>query len=158
MEALSTKFGTVINSSGTAATSQNAANAQINPSTGFYNGNASSGGTRITHYGYEKLGDPNYDSNSANGIGAFGDNKLVAGVSLAFSPDLIAEYNLQPLQTGTVTLANGKTITGQYADKTATDLSGRVDIYDPNNTITFDGASDASIDGGAPIAAYGTRV
>src|SRR5260221_5183784 len=158
MQALATKFGTVINSSGTAATSQNAANAQIDPSTGFYNGNASSGGTRITHYGYEKPGDPNYDSKSANGIGAFGDNKLVAGVSLAFSPDLIAEYNLQPLKTVTVTLANGQPITGQSADKTASDLSGRVDIYDPNNTITFDGASVASIDGAAPIAGYDTGV
>ena len=158
MQALSTKFGTVINSSGTAATSQNAGNAQINPSTGFYNGGGSSGGTRITHYGYEKPGDPNYDSNSANGIGAFGDNKLVAGVSLAFSPDLIAEYNLQPLQTVTVTLANGQTITGQYADKTANDLSGRVDIYDPNNTITFDGASVASIDGVTPVAGFDTGV
>jgi len=158
MQALSTKFGTVINSTGTAATSQNAANGQINPSTGFYNGNASSGGTRITHYGYEKPGDPNYDSKSGNGIGAFGDNKLVAGVSLAFSPDLIAEYNLQPLQTVTVTLANGQTITGQYADKTASDLSGRVDVYDPNNTITFDGASVASIDGVTPRAGYDTGV
>jgi hypothetical protein len=158
MQALSTKFGTVINSSGTAATSQNAANAQINPSTGFYNGSGSSGGTRITHYGYEKPGDPNYDSKSANGIGAFGDNKLVAGVSLAFSPDLIAEYNLQPLQTVTVTLANGQTITGQYADKTASDLSGRVDVYDPNNTIAFDGASVASIDGVTPTAGFDTGV
>src|SRR5260370_40754935 len=53
MEALATKFGTVINSTGTAATSQNAANAQINPSTGFYNGSGgASGGVKITHYGY----------------------------------------------------------------------------------------------------------
>jgi hypothetical protein len=163
MQALSTKFGTVVNSSGTAATSQNATNAQINPSTGFYNGNASSGGTRITHYGYERPGDPSYDSKSANGIGAFGDNRLVAGVSLAFSSDLIAEYNLQPLQTVTVTLANGQTITGQYADKTASfyngsALTGRVDVYDPNNAITFDGASVVSIDGVAPMAGFDTGV
>jgi hypothetical protein len=83
---------------------------------------------------------------------------LVAGVSLAFSPDLIAEYNLQPLQSVTVTLANGQTITGQYADKTASDLTGRVDIYDPNNTITFDGTAVASIDGVTPAAGYDTGV
>ena len=29
------------------------------------------GGVKITHYGYEKPGDPNYDSKSAQGIGAF---------------------------------------------------------------------------------------
>src|SRR6266404_3256797 len=78
MQALATKFGTVINSTGTAATSQNAANAQINPSTGFYNGSSRA--------------------------------------------------------------------------------SGGVNIYDPNNTITFDGAAVASIDGTTPVAGFDTGI
>jgi hypothetical protein len=155
MQALATKFGTVVNNSGTAATSQNPANAQINPSTGFYNGNASGGGVKITHYGY--AGDPNSDPNSANGIGNH-NNQLVAGQSLAFSPDLIAEYHLAVGQSVTVTLANGQTLTGRFDDTTADYLTGRVDVYDPSNTITFDGAAVASIDGVTPVAGFYTGV
>jgi hypothetical protein len=156
MQALATKFGTVINSSGTAATSQNVANAQINPSTGFYNGsNGASGGVKITHYGY--AGDSTPDWNSVRGIGNH-NNRLVPGTSIAFSPDLIAEYDLTVGQPVTVTLANGQTLTGRFDDTTAADLTGRVDIYDPNNTITFDGAAVASIDGTTPVAGFDTGV
>jgi len=154
MQALSTKFGTVINSSGTAATSENPANAQINPSTGFQNGGAATG-VKITHYGY--VGDQNGDTASRNGIGNH-DNQLVAGTSLAFSPDLIAEYHLTIGQSVTVTLANGQTLAGRFDDTTSADLSGRVDVYDPSNSITFDGASVASIDGVTPTAGYDTGV
>ena len=156
MQALATKFGTVINSSGTAATSQNAANAQINPSTGFYNGSGgASGGVKITHYGY--AGDSTPDWNSEHGIGNH-NNQLVPGTSIAFSPDLIAEYHLTVGQPVTVTLANGQTLTGRFDDTTSPDLTGRVDIYDPNNTITFDGAAVASIDGTAPVGGFDTGV
>ena len=156
MQALATKFGTVINSSGTAATSQNAANAQINPSTGFYNGSGgASGGVKITHYGY--AGDSTPDWNSEHGIGNH-NNQLVPGTSIAFSPDLIAEYHLTVGQSVTVTLANGQTLTGRFDDTTSADLTGRVDIYDPNNTITFDGAAVASIDGTTPVAGFDTGV
>jgi hypothetical protein len=156
MQALATKFGTVINSSGTAATNQNAGNAQIDPSTGFYNGSGgASGGVKITHYGY--AGDSTPDWNSEHGIGNH-NNQLVPGTSIAFSPDLIAEYHLTVGQSVTVTLANGQTLTGRFDDTTAADLTGRVDIYDPNNTITFDGAAVASIDGTAPVAGYDTGV
>jgi hypothetical protein len=155
-QALSTKFGTVINSSGTAATSQNVANAQINPSTGFYNGSGgASGGVKITHYGY--AGDSTPDWNSEHGIGNH-NNQLVPGTSIAFSPDLIAEYHLTVGQPVTVTLANGQTLTGRFDDTTAADLTGRVDIYDPNNTITFDGAVVASIDGVTPTVGFDTGV
>jgi hypothetical protein len=156
MQALSTKFGTVINSTGTAATSQNAANAQINPSTGFYNGSSgASGGVKITHYGYAGDGTP--DWNSAHGIGNH-NNQLVPGTSIAFSPDLIAEYHLTVGQPITVTLANGQTLTGRFDDTTSADLTGRVDIYDPNNTITFDGTAVASIDGTTPVAGFDTGI
>jgi hypothetical protein len=154
-QALSTKFGTIINNTGTAATTQNAANAQVNPSTGFNNGASAPGGVRITHYGYP--GDPNSDPNSANGIGNH-SNQLIAGQSIAFSPDLIAEYHLQVGQSVTITLANGQVLTGTFDDTTAANLTGRVDIYDPNNSITFDGASVASIDGTAAVAGFATGV
>jgi hypothetical protein len=154
MQALATKFGTVINNSRTAATSQNPVNAQINPSTGFQNGGTATG-VKITHYGY--AGDPNSDPNSANGIGNH-NNQLVAGQSLAFSPDLIAEYHLTVGQSVTVTLSNGQTLSGRFDDTTAADLTGRVDVYDPNNSITFDGAAVASIDGVTPVAGFDTGV
>jgi hypothetical protein len=156
MQALATKFGTVINSTSTAATSQNAANAQINPSTGFYNGSGgASGGVKITHYGY--AGDSTPDWNSEHGIGNH-NNQLVPGTSIAFSSDLIAEYHLTVGQPVTVTLANGQTLTGRFDDTTSADLTGRVDIYDPNNTITFDGAAVASIDGTTPVAGFDTGI
>jgi hypothetical protein len=85
----------------TAATSQNAANAQINPSTGFYNGSGgASGGVKITHYGY--AGDSTPDWNSEHGIGNH-NNQQVPGTSIAFSPDLIAEHHLTVGQAVTVT-------------------------------------------------------
>ena len=155
-QALATKFGTVINSSGTATISQNAANAQINPSTGFYNGSGgASGGVKITHYSY--AGDSTPDWNSEHGIGNH-NNQLVPGTSIAFSPDLIAEYHLTVGQPVTVTLANGQTLTGRFDDTTSADLTGRVDIYDPNNTITFDGAAVASIDGTTPVVGFDTGI
>jgi hypothetical protein len=147
-QALATKFGGIINSSGSAATTPP-------PGSSTGNGGPTTGGVEITHYGY--AGDPNGDSNSANGIGNH-DNQLVSGVSLAFSPDLINEYHLQVGQTVTVTLANGQTLTGRFDDTTADWLTGRVDIYDPNNTVTFSGEAVTEIDGAPAAAGYNTGV
>jgi hypothetical protein len=152
--ALSTKFGVVLNTTGTPALNQNALDAQNNPRTGFQNG-SSAPGVKISHYGYP--GDSTPDTNSTNGIGNH-NNQLVAEQSLAFSPDLIAEYHLQVGQTVTVTLANGEVLTGRFDDTTAAWLTGRVDVYDPSNSITFDGASVASIDGTTPVAGFDTGV
>jgi hypothetical protein len=146
-QALATKFGGVINSTGSPATA---------PVTGSYtNGGPTAGGVEITHYGYP--GDPNGDTNSQNGIGNH-DNHLVAGVSLAFSPDLISEYHLQVGQTVTVTMANGQVLTGRFDDTTADWLTGRVDIYDPNNSVTFSGEAVTAIDGAPAAAGYDTGV
>jgi hypothetical protein len=147
-QALATKFGGIINSTGSAATAPP-------PGTSTANGGPTGGGVEITHYGY--AGDPNGDSNSANGIGNH-DNQLVSGVSLAFSPDLISKYNLQVGQTVTVTLANGQVLTGRFDDTTADWLTGRVDIYDPNNTVTFSGEAVTEIDGAPASAGYNTGV
>jgi hypothetical protein len=148
-QALATKFGGIINSSGSAATVPP-------PGSNIANGGPTSGGgVEITHYGYP--GDPNGDPNSENGIGNH-NNHLVAGVSLAFSPDLISEYHLQVGQTVTVTMANGQVLTGRFDDTTANWLTGRVDIYDPNNTVTFSGEAVTQIDGAAAAAGYDTGV
>jgi hypothetical protein len=103
----------------------------------------------ISNYGYEQPGDPNYDSNSALGIGAFDfsshPGSLIPGQSLAISPSLSA--GLTPGQQVTVNLSNGQSITGIYADKTADSWNGqtlyRVDIYDPNHQ--YDGLSGSPI-------------
>ena len=147
-QALATKFGGIINSTGSAATTPP-------PGSSTANGGPTGGGVEITHYGY--AGDPNGDSNSANGVGNH-DNQLVSGVSLAFSPDLISKYNLQVGQTVTVTLANGQVLTGRFDDTTADWLTGRVDIYDPNNTVTFSGEAVTEIDGAPASAGYNTGV
>src|SRR6201997_430517 len=147
-QALATKFGGIINSSGSAATTPP-------PGSSTGNGGPTSGGVEITHYGY--AGDPNGDSNSASGIGNH-NNHLVAGVSLAFSPDLISEYHLQVGQTVTVTMANGQTLTGGFDDTTGDWLRGRVDIYDPNNSVTFSGEAVTEIDGAPEATGYNTGV
>jgi hypothetical protein len=145
-QALATKFGGIINASGSAATVPP-------PGSNIANGGTTGGGVEITHYGYS--GDPNGDSNSRNGIGNH-SNQLVSGVSLAFSPDLISEYHLQVGQTVTVTMANGQVLTGRFDDTTADWLTGRVDIYDPNNTVTCSGEAVTEIDGAPAAAGYDT--
>jgi hypothetical protein len=147
-QALATKFGGIISNSGTPATTPP-------PGASTANGGPTGGGVEISHYGY--AGDPWGDSNSSAGIGNH-DNQLVSGVSLAFSPDLISEYHLQVGQTVTVTLANGQVLTGRFDDTTADWLTGRVDIYDPNNTVTFSGEAVTEIDGAPAAAGYNTGV
>jgi hypothetical protein len=63
-------------------------------------------GVTLTHYGYEQPGDANYDSNSAQGIGAFGFDdapgslgNIGAGRAVALSPDVVQQYGLQPGQS-----------------------------------------------------------
>ena len=116
--------------------------------------------TTISHYGYS--GDSTPDPNSSAGVGAY-NNSLTAlsaeslangTVSLGISPSLSQGLNLG--QKITVPLANGQTITGIYADKTAPSFNGqtlyRVDVYDPNNQINNligDGTVVNSINGSA---------
>jgi hypothetical protein len=113
-------------------------------------------GIQLTHYGYERpaaaaIGtpgtpeyvparpaDPDYDPNSWNGIGAFNfdtaPHSLVPLQSAALSPDVVQAYNLQPGQSFTAT-AGGQTYNLVFADKTSDALTGRVDIYDPQQTL-----------------------
>lgn len=118
---------------------------------------------QLTHFGYEKPGDPNYDSNSAQGIGAFSfddqpgsmQNINASGViATALSPDVAAQYNLQPGQQFTVNTASGS-FDLVYADKTADYLTGRVDFYDPSGSFQGSGMTITSINGGAIIEGSG---
>jgi hypothetical protein len=108
-----------------------------------------SGGVKLTHYGYPN--DPSPDSNSSQGIGAFPPyntpNSLVPLQSAALSPDVAQTYGIAPGQSFNVTLANGQTMSLVYADQTASDLTGRVDIYDPMNVLgNNDGVAVTNID------------
>jgi hypothetical protein len=123
-------------------------------------GSSSSGtlGAIVSTYGYEQAGDATYDPKSAQGIGAFPQFSAPGSlgsvpVALAISPSLSG--GLTPGQQVTVNLANGQSITGIYADKTADSFNGqtlnRVDIYDPNQQYSsLSGVGITSINGVAP--------
>jgi hypothetical protein len=105
-----------------------------------------SNGVKVTRYGYELPGDPNYDSKSAQGIGAFSFDDTPGSLgrlvnAVALSPDVAAQYDVQPGDQFPITIAGGQQITVTYADKTASDLTGRIDFYDPSGEFSgIDGA------------------
>jgi hypothetical protein len=113
----------------------------------------SSSGVKITRYGYELPGDPNYDSKSAQGIGAFDFDSTPGSLgrlvnAAALSPDVVAQYNVHPGDQFPITIAGGQQITVTYADNTASDLTGRVDLYDPSGQFSgIDGVQVTSIGG-----------
>jgi hypothetical protein len=115
----------------------------------------SSSGVKITRYGYELPDDPNYDSKSAQGIGAFSFDSSAGSLgqlvnAAALSPDVAAQYHVQPGDQFPITIAGGQQITVTYADKTADYLTGRVDLYDPSGSFSgIDGAQVTSIGGSA---------
>ena len=117
---------------------------------------APEGQLHLTHYGYEKPGDPNYDSRSANGIGAFpfdtapgSLNAIGAGRAVALSPDVAAAYNLQPNQSFNIQTADGQTMSFVYADKTDPSLTNVIDVFDPANTMgNLSGVGVTSVAGG----------
>jgi len=94
-------------------------------------------GVTLTHYAYP--GDSNGDGNSRQGIGAFpfssAPGSLIPLYSAALSPDVAAHYNVQPGQSFSIGTVGGQTYNLVYADKTDASLTGRVDIYDPNNAL-----------------------
>ena len=113
----------------------------------------------LTHFGYEQPGQAEYDSNSAQGIGAFGfddtpgslQNINASGViAAALSPDVASQYGLKPGQQFSVNTPSGS-YDLVYADKTADYLTGRIDLYDPSGTFQGSGTQVTSINGGAII-------
>lgn len=103
---------------------------------------------KVTSYGYAN--DPNSDSNSAKGIGAY-DNQL-DGNSMAVSPDVERQMKSQGIKMGDdvhLRLANGQVVTRKLADRTMQDeqataqfgkpLTGRYDFYSPDGVHSADG-------------------
>ena len=118
-------------------------------------GSSSSGAITVSTYGAPD--DPNLDSNSAQGVGIAPFNTPGSlnsvPLAIALSPNLTA--GLTPGQQISVTLANGQTITGTYADQTAPSFNGqtlsRVDLYDPNHKYdSLSGVGVQSVNGIAP--------
>jgi type IV secretion system protein TrbL len=91
----------------------------------------------LTHYAYP--GDSTPDPGSAAGIGNH-DNQLVAlqspalSASAALSADVAKQYGVTLGESFTAT-AGGQTYNLVYADSPRSDLTGRIDIYDPNGVL-----------------------
>lgn len=117
------------------------------------------GGTILTHYAY--AGDLTPDSNSANGVGAFGfssaPGSLIPMYSAALTASAAQQYNVQPGQSFSVT-AGGVNYNLVYADIVPSEYNGvptgnRIDIYDPNGTLGGNDFSQSvtSLNGGPVV-------
>ena len=131
--------------------------ASLDPMTGASVTPQSSSGFRITSYGYEKPGDPNYDSNSANGIGAFSFDSAPGSLgtiygAAALSADVAQAYNVNPGQSFTVQTAQGP-MNLVYADKTADWVTGAIDVYSPSGPVANDGIAVTGFTPGTNSAA-----
>jgi hypothetical protein len=94
---------------------------------------------RVTHYGYEKPGEPGYDKNSAKGIGDR-DNMLTydpEGItSVALTPSYrLARFGTKGHSTGEVFQVGDRLFRDD--DTTSKELKDhRIDVYDPNKEGT----------------------
>jgi hypothetical protein len=137
-QALAAKFGTnsVATTGQTIPSNGGVPIAEGDTSGGF----AQSGSnTMITDYGYEQPGQPNYDSNSAAGIGNHGNTLTPytggsAYASAALTATAAQQYGVQLGQQFTVTAANGQVYNLQY-DDTAPESDSRIDIYNPSASL-----------------------
>jgi hypothetical protein len=140
-KAIGTKFGT-----GSIPSAANTIGGMLNEG-----GQAAIGGIKITHYGYPS--DPNGNANDRAGIGAFdfdtapGSLGNIGGLRAAsLSPDVAAAYHINPGDSFNIQLAGGQTMSLVYADKTDPSLTGRIDLYDPNDAIgDLDGAQVVAV-------------
>jgi hypothetical protein len=85
---------------------------------------------RITHYGYEKPGDADFDWYSYKGIGAH-DNRL-SPHSVALSPDMEANLGVRLGDKLKIELPDGRYRIVQFDDRTSHRIRGVVDLYDPD--------------------------
>lgn len=126
---------------------------------------------KVTSYGYKA--DPTGDSASL-GTGKYTkptgawDNEL-SGTSLAVSPDIEQQFNKSGIKRGDpveLTLANGKTVTRTWDDRTMQDaqamadpaigkpLRGRFDFYNQDGTHPLDGSAVTSFKRAGQAPAY----
>jgi hypothetical protein len=147
--ALAQKFGT----NGAATAGQGVPLGETEGSTGSPQ---PSSGTKITAYGFQ--GDLTPDSNSANGIGNHGNQLNAFGgagpASAALSADVAQQYGVQLGQQFSVTAANGNTYALVYADSPRKDLTGIIDIFDPNQLLT-NGVNDNNFSSSATSVTNG---
>ena len=142
-KAIGTKFGT-----GSIPSAANTIGGLLNE-----DGQAAVGGIKITHYGYPS--DPNGNANDRAGIGAFDFDSAPGSLgnigalrAASLSPDVAAAYHFNPGDSFSVQLAGGQTMSLVYADKTDSGLTGRIDLYDPNDAIGgLDGAQVVAVSG-----------
>jgi hypothetical protein len=143
VRAIGTKFGT-----GSLPSAANTIGGTLRGS-----GQTSNTGIQITHYGYPS--DPNGNANDHAGIGAFPFDAAPGSLgnigvlrAAALSPDIAAAYNINPGDSFNIQLAGGQTMSLVYADKTDPSLTGRIDLYDPNDAIgSLDGAQVVAVSG-----------
>jgi hypothetical protein len=64
---------------------------------------------------------------------------------------VVEQYHLTPGQQFTVQTVDGASLNLVYADNTDQSLTGRIDLYDPNNSFQGSGSQVTSIAGGAVI-------
>jgi hypothetical protein len=92
-----------------------------------------------TTYGYEKKGEPNHDTNSANGIGDH-DNALTKGTSVALSPEIKSAALQAGIKKGDMMYVHfeGQTepVLVKNDDTTDKKLKGRVDFYNPDGVAS----------------------
>ena len=88
-----------------------------------------------TTYGYEKKGQANYDTNSANGIGDH-ENALTKGTSVALSPEIKSAAKQAGINKGDMMYVHfegqDQPVLVRNDDTTSKKLKGRVDFYNPN--------------------------
>ncbi len=84
--------------------------------------------THVTYYGYEKRGEPDYDSNSAAGIGDR-QNHLTPGQSVALSqPERLARFGVTGKSTGLPVQVGGATY---YDHDTSPQKFRNIDVFSP---------------------------
>jgi type IV secretion system protein TrbL len=89
-------------------------------------------GVTLTHYAYP--GDSYRDPGSAAGIGNH-NNPLTPMASAAVSADVAQANGLVLGQSFSITTTDGRTLNLIYDDSPRGDLTGRIDVYDPNNAL-----------------------
>jgi hypothetical protein len=113
------------------------------------------GAGKITAYGFK--GDLTPDGNSNNGVGNHGNQLVAFGsgapASAALSADMAQKYGVALGQNFTVVGSNGQTYNLNYADSPRSDLTGIVDIYDPNSLLS---ANDNNFSSGLSSLSVGS--
>src|SRR6266403_4790665 len=89
---------------------------------------SSGGPSKVTYYGYEKKGDPDYDSNSASGKGDR-ENQLGPGSVALSRSERLARFGVTGKSTGLPVVVGGQTL--GYDHDTSPQNFRNIDVYSP---------------------------